>query len=196
MFCPACPRKIKLELVEIQEFPDYALVIRKCHFCSKEWVLKYQNGALVMVSLAGEKLGEDYGFDYTCPGCGFSSYVATVYKPPSGWSCLNCGKYIPNEYLKPRNKYELPSVRRFAGTPSMRGTRRQRASDYQRTPRTSRPVPAGAVGIVAIAEKLKIPPKKLRSWLRKAGWRSGGEAGSSWIFSPEEAEEVIKHFGR
>jgi len=196
VFCLACSRKV--DLLKVQEFPDYDLVTRRCPFCSKEWILKYQDKVIVMVTQVGEEVGEDYGFDYTCPHCHFSTYVATVYRPPAGWSCLNCGKYIPNECLKPRAKYELPPVRRFvSGAPSVGSMRRrQRVPGYQRTPRTSRPVPAGAVGVAAVAEKLGIPSKKLRSWLRKVGWRSSAEAGSSWVFSREEAEEVIKHFGR
>jgi len=158
------------------------------------WILKYQNGKIVQVSLEGEILEEGFGFDYTCPKCHFESYVSTVYRPPAGWNCLNCGSYIPNDCLKPRGNYQLPEVRRF--TSSTRKARsRVKSSTYQGTPRAARPVPIGAISLSTLAEGLKVEPKKLRSWLRKVGWRKAEEAGSSWIFSPEEAKEVTKSFG-
>lgn len=196
MFCPACGRN--LEVKEIQEFPDYDLVTRYCRFDSKEWTLEYRNGAIVRITLGDEEeMTEEFGFDYTCPHCGHESYVSTVFGPAGGWNCINCGNYIPNENLRPRQHYVLPKVRLYTSSPrNVRRRQRQRASTYQRAPRVSRPIPVGAVGIKEVAERLKVEPKKLRSWLRKVGWRSGEEAGSSWMFSPEEVEEVAKNFGR
>jgi len=54
----------------------------------------------------------------------------------------------------------------------------------------------GAVSLASVAERLKVEPKRLRSWLRKVSWRKAEEAKSAWVFSETEAEEVIKNFGR
>jgi len=136
----------------------------------------------------------DYGFDYTCPHCGFTSYVATVFQPKTGWKCISCGKIVPNENIIPRGNFQLQDYMAPVGIFSRR--RSSRAPSYQRAPRTSRPIPEGAVSVATIAQELNMEPRKLRSWLRKVGWRASEEAKSAWIFSQSEAEEVKAHFGR
>ena len=195
MNCPACGRE--LELKGIQELDTHALVTRECSFCRLVWILKYVGRSVVSISQKGIK-DPGFGFDYICPHCQFQSYVATVYGPKGGWSCLNCGQHVPNENLIPRGGYQLPEVTHIRGLGSSSRKRRggQRASTYQRAPRVSRPIPAGAISLSTLAERVKVEPKKLRSWLRKVGWRKADEAGSSWVFSPGEADEVAKNFGR
>ena len=191
MNCPVCG--LGLEMVEIREYGDFALVRRSCHLCGVIWILKHQENSIVSITQEGVEMGdEDYGFDYKCPHCGYESYVATVLQTYTGWKCINCGKIVPNEHLKPRGDFVIAPRTVVSGTRrSSRGT-----STYQRTPRVSRPVPEGAVSLSTLAERLKVEPKKLRSFLRKSNWRGSEEAGSAWVFSPGEAEEVAKNFGR
>ena len=184
---------------DIRELDTYALVTRECIHCHQVWVLKYVGRSIVSVS--EEKVeNQDFGFDYNCPHCKFQCYVATTFRPKTGWNCLGCGGSIPNESLIPRGNYQLPEITayRSSTSPGSKRTRRQGqgASTYQRAPRTSRPIPAGAVSLSTLAERLKVEPRKLRSWLRKVNWRKVDEAGSSWVFSEAEAEEVAKNFGR
>jgi len=193
MNCPVCGLGLKVE--EIQEHEGFTLVRRSCSFCRAIWVLRHQDNTIVSVTQEGMEV-ENYGFDYECPHCGMKSYVATVYQPQTGWKCIRCGKIVPNENITPRGEFKLIDYRapRGMGTKSRR--KRERSSTYQRAPRTSRPIPAGAVPLVELAGRIKTDPKRLRAWLRKVGWRKAEEAGSSWIFSPEEADEVAKNFGR
>jgi len=193
MFCMVCGRS--LELKGIKEFNTYSLVTRGCSSCGIVWVLKHVGRQVVSISEEGVK-DPGFGFDYICPHCKFQSYVATVYRPKRGWNCLNCGKYVPNESLIPRGGYQVPDHVRVMGSTSKRRRQRQGGSTYQRAPRTSKPIPAGAISLSTLAERVKVEPKKLRSWLRKVSWRKVDEAGSSWVFSPDEAEEVAKNFGR
>ena len=191
MNCPGCG--LSLELKRIEEFPDFALVIRTCTTCRIEWGLRYEGNTLVSIRQGEVEMEEGYGFDYTCPHCSFTSYVATVFQPKTGWKCLDCGKLVPNENIIPRGSFQLLDYRAPVGT--LRGGTRK-VSTYQRASRASKPIPEGAVALATIAQDLKIEPKKLRSWLRKVGWRASEEAKSAWIFSPSEAEEVKSHFGR
>jgi len=200
MNCPACG--VALSLGEIQEFEEYSLVDRVCGYCRIIWVLRHEGGLVVSITQQTPiMVGVDpskFGFDYVCPSCKYSSYVSSNYGTQTGWRCLNCGRIVPNENITPRGEFQLRSYTASLGSRRSRGRGRQRqgASTYQRTPRVSRPIPAGAVGLKDLAIRLKVDPKKLRSWLRKVSWRKGEEAGSSWVFSPEEAEEVSKNFGR
>ena len=190
MNCPACG--LKLELKKIQELDEFALVQRECSHCEINWELKYIGTLVVSITQGGIEVG-DYGFDYKCPNCNFSSTVYTVFHSSTGWKCLKCGKIISNKYIKPRGNFPLEPVR-----VTIPGTRKGTLSQlgYQRTPRASRPVPTGAVGVAQIAQELNVEPKKLRSWLRKVNWRSSEEHGSQWLFSPEEVKEVISSFKR
>lgn len=192
MNCPICGLGLKME--EIQEHDDFALVRRSCNHCRVIWSLKHQNNLIVSITQEGMQMeAEDYGFDYKCPHCGHESYVATVLQTYTGWKCINCGKIVPEEQLKPRGDFVVAPRTVVLGT----GRSSRRASSiYQRAPRTSRPIPAGAVSLVTVAERLKVEPKKLRSWLRKVNWRAAEEAKSAWVFSEAEAEEVIKNFGK
>ena len=196
MNCPACGGDLILKDRErdIQQFNSYALVTRECSRCRRKWILKHVGSQVVSMEDKDSK-DPGFGFSYVCPHCKFESYIATPYRPKRGWNCLSCGKPIPNESLIPKGGYQLPEVTETVGGGSTR-RRRQGASTYQRSPRVSRPIPAGAVGLKDLADKLKVEPKKLRSWLRKVSWRKVDEAGSSWVFSPAEAEEVAKNFGR
>ena len=139
---------------------------------------------------------EEFGFDYTCPECGFSSHVSTVLAPTWGWKCLNCGRKVPHDSIRPTGGYELPPEReRYMRAPPTRTrSTRTREPGIQRTPRTSRPIPEGTIGIKEVAERLNMEPKKLRSFLRKSNWRGPDEAGSAWIFGPSEVEELIIAF--
>ena len=148
---------------------------------------------MVSVTQKGVEIEPNYGFDYICPHCSFNSYVSTVFQPRTGWKCISCGRIVPNESIKPRGNFQLLDYR---APVSIFRRDTGRVSTYRRTPRVSRPVPAGAVTVGTIAQELNIEPKKLRSWLRKVGWRSSEEARSQWIFSPQEAEEVKSHFGK
>ena len=192
MNCPACG--LRLEMGEVQELPDFVLVRRFCTFCRVTWVLKHQDDLLVSITQEGIIM-ENYGFDYKCPHCQHEGHVATVLQPKNTWRCIRCGKIVPNINLTPRGEFMLPVVQSTTRG-SSRSSRRSREPGYQRTPRTSKPVPTGAVGVAAIAQDLNVEPKKLRSWLRKVKWRTGEEAGSQWLFSPAEAEEVKSHFRR
>lgn len=135
---------------------------------------------------------EDYGFDYKCPHCGFESTVYTALQTRTGWKCLECGKIVPNENIKPRGDFQLQDYR----TPVTSRARARGASSYQRAPRVSRPIPEGAIPLATLAQDLHVEPKKLRSWLRKVKWRSSDEAGSGWYFAQSEVEEIKKDFGR
>jgi len=189
--CPRCG--LNLEVKEIQELDGFTLVHRYCPHCRITWILKHQNNLIVSITQE-ELMGKgDYGFDYKCPHCRFESTVYTALQVYTGWKCLQCGKIVPNEYLKPRGEFRLIPPR-VIGSRSRGGTRK--VSTYQRAPRVSRPIPAGAVGIKEVADQLKIEPKKLRSWLRKVKWRKQEEAGSGWYFSPDEVKEVVKNFGK
>jgi len=192
--CPRCG--LNLEVKEIQEFDGFALVHRYCLHCRITWILKHQGGFIVSVTQEGvttPEVGETPGFDYKCPHCGFESTVYTALQVYTGWKCLQCGKIVPNEYLKPRGDFRLTPPRVIVSR-SRGGTRR--VSTYQRAPRVSRPIPAGAIPLAQLAQEMKVEPKRLRSWLRKVGWRKPEEAGSGWYFSPDEAKEVAKNFGR
>ena len=197
-FCPVCWGELILKDREkdIQEFSTHTLVTRECSSCRRIWILEHVGRQITSMS---EKDTKDpgFGFDYICPHCKFQSYVATTYRPTRGWNCLNCGQPMPNESLIPRGGYQLPEITRVRviGSTSKR-RRREGSSTYQRAPRVSKPIPVGAVSLSTLAERLKLEPKKLRSWLRKVGWRKVDEAGSSWVFSPDEADEVVKNFGR
>jgi len=199
MKCPACSGDLILKGLQddIQEFDTYDLVTRECTHCHQVWILKHVGRSVI--SMSEEKAeNQDFGFDYICPNCGFKCYVATTFRPKDmvhGWNCLSCGESLPKESFIPRGGFEPPETAYVRPTGKAR-RQRQGASTYQRAPRTSRPVPVGAVGLKDLAVRLKVEPKKLRSWLRKVDWRKGEEAGSSWIFSPEEAEELAKNFGR
>jgi len=182
---------------DIQEFDTYSLVTRECTHCHQVWVLTHIGRSIVSVSEEGVK-SQDFGFDYVCPYCHFQCYVATSFRPNDmvhGWNCLSCGRSLPKESFIPRGGFEPPETTYVRSTGKTR-RQRQGSSTYQRAPRTSRPIPAGAVGLKDLADRLKVEPKKLRSWLRKVGWRKADEAGSSWVFSETEAEEVVKNFGR
>jgi len=141
---------------------------------------------------------EEFGFDYTCPGCGFSSHISTVLQPTWGWKCLNCGEKVPHDSIRPSGGYELPPERERYIRPSLTRTRstrtKTREPSLQRVPRSSRPIPEGAIGLKEVAERLNMEPKKLRTWLRKSNWRSSEEKGSQWIFAPSEVEELISAF--
>lgn len=178
----------------IQEFDTYALVTRKCTHCHQVWILKHVGRQMISMTEEGAT-DQEFGFDYTCPHCKFQSYVATTFRPKTGWNCFGCGEKVPNECCIPRGGYELPEIVYVRST-GKTSRRRQNASTYQRTPRTSKPLPAGSIGISELSESLNVEGKKLRSWLRKVGWRKSEEAGSGWSFSAEEAEEVKKNFGR
>jgi len=191
MNCPVCGLGLKLE--HIDESSNFTLVIRTCPTCRAGWDLRYEDNILVSIRQRGVEMEEGYGFDYTCPYCNFTSYVATVFQPRTGWKCINCGRIVPNENLKPRGNFQLLDYRAPVGV-SRRGSRK--ASTYQRAPRVSRPIPEGAISVATIAQELNVEPKKLRSWLRKVNWRSGEEAGSQWLFSPKEAEELKSNFRR
>lgn len=197
MNCPVCGSR--LSLGEIQQNEEFSLVHRPCGHCQVTWLLRHEGSSIVSIIQEEPPMKEinpsEFGFDYTCPYCGFESYVSTVYNTRTGWKCLNCGRIVPNENIKPRGNFQLMDYRAPMGSGRTRRSR-DRASTYQRTPRVSRPIPAGAVGIKEVAERIGIEPKKLRSWLRKVGWRKAEEAGSSWFFSPNEAEEVAKNFGK
>ena len=189
MNCPRCG--LNLEMREIQEFDNFALVQRSCLHCGVTWILKHQGNLIVSITQEELMGKEDYGFDYKCPHCGFESYVATSLQTHTGWKCLRCGKIVLNEYIRPRGDFKLAPTRVL-----IPGTRKRTLSQlsYQRTPRVSRPIPEGAISLATVAQELNIEPKRLRSWLRKVGWRSSEEARSQWIFSPHEAEEVKAHF--
>jgi len=200
MNCPVCG--VGLSLGEIQEHEGYSLVDRICSYCRIIWVVRYEVKRVVSVIqqtpvMVGINPSE-FGFDYLCPNCKSGSYVSTNYGTQTGWRCFHCGKILPNENIIPRGEFHLGEYTSSVGSKRSRKNRGQRkaASGYQRAPRVSRPIPAGAVGLKDLAGRLKVEPKKLRSWLRKVSWRKGEEAGSSWLFSPEEAEEVAKNFGR
>jgi len=175
-------------VVEIQEHKDFALVRRSCHYCGKVWILKHQENSIASITQEGIQV-VDYGFDYKCPHCGFESTVYTVLQSRTGWKCLKCGKIVPNEHIKPRGDFQLEPTRVI--TPR---SARRRTPSYQRSPRVSRPISEGAISLASIAQELNIEPKKLRSFLRKSNWRKPEEAGSAWLFSPEEAEELKAHF--
>jgi len=197
MFCPVCG--ISLLLGEIEQHKEFALVHRSCDRCGVAWGLRHEGSSIISITQEEPPMEginpSEFGFDYTCPHCKFESYVSTVYKTKTGWKCLQCGRIVPNESIRPRGKFELMDYRAPAGTGR---TRRPRGSapTYQRTPRVSRPIPSGAVPLSTLADNLKVEPKKLRSWLRKVGWRKAEEAGSSWFFSETEAEEIAKNFRR
>jgi len=176
---------------EIQEYSNFTLVRRYCPSCRVDWILKHQNNLIVSITQEVLMGKEDFGFDYKCPHCGFESYVATSLETHTGWKCLRCGKIVLNEYIRPRGDFKLAPTRVL-----IPGTRKRTLSQlsYQRTPRVSRPIPEGAISLATVAQELNIEPKRLRSWLRKVGWRSSEEARSQWIFSPHEAEEVKAHF--
>ena len=199
MHCPACTGDLILRGLQddIQEFDSYSLVTRECSHCRRVWKLTHVGRSIVSMSEEGAK-NQDFGFDYVCPYCHFQCYVCTTFRPEDtkhGWNCLACGERLPSESLIPRGGFILPEINYIRSTGKTR-RQRQGSSTYQRAPRTSKPIPAGAVGLKELADRLKVEPKKLRSWLRKVGWRKADEAGSSWVFSPEEAEEVSKNFGR
>ena len=183
--CPVCGLGLHLE--EIKELETYALVRRSCFRCGVIWELHHQDDRVVSIrqEIPMEK---DYGFDYTCPHCSYSSSVFAVLYPVTGWKCINCGKIVPNEKIIPRGNFQLKDITRLIRGST--GRSRVRAPGYQRTPRTSRPIPEGAVPLAVVAQELNMEPKKLRSWLRKVGWRSSGEASSGWYFSPKEVEEL------
>ena len=192
MNCPVCG--LSLQLKGIEEFENYTLVTRSCHLCRVDWVLRHEGNSIVSITQKGVEMEQDYGFDYTCPHCGRSSFVCAVFYPRTGWKCLNCGKIIPNENITPKGNFRLQDQRAPVGTSGRRASRS--TSTYQRAPRASRPIPEGAVALAAIAQELKVEPKKLRSFLRKSNWRKPEEAKSAWLFSPEEAEELKKTFRR
>jgi len=191
MNCPVCG--LDLELKEVKELDDHAEVTRFCQHCGITWMLYHQGDQIVSIRQMGVEMEQDYGFDYTCPHCNFSSFVCAVFYPTTGWKCLQCGKIVPNESIIPKGNFRL----REALAP-VSGSRRKssRAPGYQRTPRTSRPIPEGAVSVATLAQELNIESKKLRSWLRKSNWRPPEEAKSAWLFSPEEAEELKRNFRR
>ena len=191
MNCPVCG--IDLKMVGIQEYDGFALVRRSCHRCGVIWILRHQENSIVSVTQEGMEMG-DYGFDYKCPHCGFESTVYTVLQTSTGWKCLSCGKIVPQEYLKPRGDFVVAPRIVVAG--ARRSSRSRSTPGYQRAPRTSKPIPDGAVTLAAIAQELNVEPKKLRSWLRKVGWRSSEEVGSSWVFSPKEVEDLKVQFRR
>jgi len=189
--CPICGLGLKLKGIE--EHKDYALVQRYCQTCRVTWILKHLGNLIVSVTQEVLMGKGDYGFDYKCPHCGFESTVYTVFKPPlTGWKCLQCGKIVPNEFLKPRGDFQITPI----SVPTGRLRPSRKVSTYQRAPRVSEPTPEGAIALAIIAQKLSIAPKRLRSWLRKVGWRASEEAGSGWYFSPSEVEELKKRFGK
>jgi len=201
MYCLACGST--LDLLKISESGNQATVNRECISCHKKWELTYRDDVLILVVMEGEEVPEDFGFDYTCPKCNFKSYVSTSLQPIWGWMCINCGERVPMASIKPRGGYELPPERahysRSTSAKSPRGERKPREpreSGYQRAPRTSKPLPEGAVSIRDVAERLNVEPKKLRSWLRKVSWRTSEEAGSGWVFSPGEVEEIVSKYGK
>ena len=194
MNCPVCG--LTLELKGVEDCGDYSMVKRHCQFCRAGWTLKHQDNSVLYIVQAGkEDLVGKFGFDYKCPYCRLESSVYTVFQPKTGWKCLNCGRIIPNESITPRGDFvPIPAGVQVSGGSSRSARRRQRSGDVQRTPRTSRPTPAGAVSVSAVAAELGIEPKKLRSWLRKVNWRSEEESRSQWLFSPEEVKDVISNF--
>ena len=196
MDCPVCTGN--LELLNIDESTDRPIVTRKCTGCGILWELTYYDRSVILIKQGGTEMPGEFGFDYTCPECGFSSHVSTVLQPTWGWKCLNCGKKVPHDSIRPTGGYELPPEREryIRSSPTRTKSTRTREPSTQRTPRASRPIPEGAIGLKEVAERLNIEPKKLRAWLRKSNWRSSDEAGSTWIFSPEEAKELISSFKR
>lgn len=164
-----------------------AEVMKECYSCKGKHHFYFIGSTLQhAIYLPGAVGGP--GFDFQCL-CGYSARVYTNHLYPA-WKCLACKARIPRDNISTFGGYELPEESTFF-PPS----RRQRSSTSQRTPRTSRPVPEGAISLAGLAERIKVEPKRLRAWLRKVGWRSGGEAGSAWYFSPEEANEIGSTFG-
>ena len=194
MFCLVCTGK--LELLNVDESTDKPIVARRCTRCSIIWELTYYDRSIILIKQGGVEIKEKFGFDYTCPKCGFSSHVSTVLTPTWGWKCVNCGEKIPHDSIKLSGGYELPPEREryIRSSTSRTKSTRTREPSLQRTPRSSKPLPEGAVSLKEIAERLNMEPKKLRSWLRKVNWRSSEERGSQWTFTPSEVEELITTF--
>lgn len=202
MNCPACSNS--LGLLYVEEEGDVSTVYRECLGCGKRWALTYESGKKEPSKITEIEEGVEFtgntGFGYTCAKCQYESFVCTVFQPTFGWNCINCGEPIPRANMRPFGGYELLPERerpiRPGKTRTPRGERRRREPGYQREPRTSRPIPEGAISVKEVAEKIGIEPKKLRSWLRKVHWRKEEEARSAWYFSPSEVEEVMAKFGK
>lgn len=47
-----------------------------------------------------------------------------------------------------------------------------------------------------LARQLDVDPKRLRSWLRRQGWRSPAEHGAQWLLDEHQARAARQHFGR
>jgi len=190
MNCPTCGGNLELEQVREVEAEDQALVDRKCTSCHLGWTVLYQASQIMSITQREVEVGE-YGFDYTCPGCGFTSHVYTVYRTHL-IACFKCGVHIPRGNITQTGGYELLPERIFSRGGGSRGGRHKGSigSTYTRTPRAHRPAPDGSTSLADLAESLGIESKKLRSWLRKVGWRSQEEAKTSWIFSADEVQEV------
>lgn len=189
MFCPK--DAMSLQLLDIQELEGYTIVRRYCPKCATTWILKHVGKEVV--EIVQEGISErNFGFEYDCPFCGYKGRVYSTLKVATGWKCLKSGHIIPLDHIKPIGDFNLQES--MTEGKITRGGRRK--STYQRTPRQARPIPAGSISLKQIADELNVEGKKLRSWLRKVGWRSAEEAGSGWYFSPEEAEEVKKSFRR
>ena len=191
MNCPVCGLAPTLKGVE--EHEGYSIVTRYCPFCNQDWEFTHRGNSITIVTQKGmEEDVAEYGFDYECSHCRTKSYVATVLRTKSGWKCIKCGGVIPQESIKPRQNFILEPYTTSRGT-STRSSK-QGSPSLTRAPRASRPLPEGAVSLSQVASDLEVEPKKLRSWLRKSNWRSSEEAGSSWVFSPQEVEELRKTF--
>ena len=52
------------------------------------------------------------------------------------------------------------------------------------------------VTVPELALQLGVDPKRLRSWLRKQGWRSPAEHGSRWLLDERHVRAARQHFAR
>lgn len=45
-----------------------------------------------------------------------------------------------------------------------------------------------------LSRRIGVDQKRIRTWLRRQGWRTPGEHGMRWALDPDQAQQVQAHF--